>query len=66
MQFYDVKAREKVEIDDSKMTKKKFVRETKNGSTQTRYAVRAQNNGTNLTRFVTEAQYNELNVPEEN
>lgn len=65
IEFYDVKLREKVQIDESQIKRKKYVRETKNGNTQTRYAIRANNNGTNLTKFVSEATYNELNVPEE-
>lgn len=65
MQFYDVRSKSKVEIDDSKLTRKKYVRTTKNGSTQTRYAVRASHNGGNLTRFVSEADYNSMSAPEE-
>ncbi len=65
MQFYNVKSRAKVEIDESELSKKKFVRTTKSGSTQTRYAARANVDGTTLTRFITEADYNRLNVPEE-
>ena len=65
IEFYDVKLREKVQIDETQIKRKKYVRETKNGNTQTRYAIRANNNGTNLTKFVSEATYNELDVPEE-
>lgn len=65
MQFYDVRTKSKVDIDDSKLTKKKYTRTTKSGSTQVRYAVRASHNGGNLTRFVSEADFNGLSVPEE-
>lgn len=65
MMFYDVRSREKVEIDDSKLTKRKYESQTSTGKTQTRYAVRAQHNGGNLTRFVTADLYNSLDVPEE-
>lgn len=66
IQFYDVKARAKVDVPVSDVKRKKYVRETKNGSTQVRYAVRANYNGTNLTKFVSEATYNELSdCPEE-
>lgn len=65
MQFYNVKSRSKVDVPESDLTKKKFVRTTKTGSTQTRYAARAAVDGTNLTRFITEADYNKLNVPED-
>lgn len=65
MQFYNVKSRAKVEIDESELSKKKFVRTTKSGGTQTRYAARANVDGTTLTRFITEADYNRLSVPEE-
>lgn len=65
MQFYNVKSRSKVEVAENDLTKKKFIRTTKTGSTQTRYAARATVDGTKLTRFITEADYNGLNVPEE-
>ena len=66
MQFYDVRTKSKVDVDESKLTKKKYARTTKSGSTQVRYALRANHNGSNLTRFVSEADYNSTNVPEEN
>ncbi len=66
IEFYDVKLREKVQIDESNVTRRKYERTTKSGSTQVRYALRANNNGTNLTKFVSQADYMALNVPEEN
>jgi hypothetical protein len=66
IEFYDVKLREKVQIDESQIKRKKYERTTKSGATQVRYAIRANNNGTNLTKFVSEATYMGLNVPEEN
>lgn len=65
MQFYNVKTRSKVEVSENELSKKKFVRTTKSGGTQTRYAARANVNGANLTRFITEADYNRLDVPVE-
>jgi hypothetical protein len=65
MQFYDVKARKKVEVPEGQLKKKTYTRKTVNGTTQTRYAVRANYNGTNLTKFVSKDAYEALNVPVE-
>lgn len=65
MMFYDVRSRTKVEINDDKLTKRKYTRETSTGKIQTRYAVRAVHNGGNLTRFVSADVYNSLTIPEE-
>lgn len=65
MQFYNVKSRSKVDVPETELAKKKFVRATKDGRTQVRYAARADVNGSKLTRFITEADYNRLDVPEE-
>jgi hypothetical protein len=65
IQFYDVKLRQKVSIPESSVRKTKFERTTKDGSTQTRYALRATNEGTNLTKFCSKADWEALNVPEE-
>ena len=66
IEFYDVKARAKVQVPMSDVKRKKYERETKNGTTQVRYAVRANHNGTNLTKFVSKDTYESLSVPEEN
>ena len=65
IEFYDVKKREKVQIDESQVKKTKYEREGKNGKTNVRYALRAQNEGTNLTKFVSEADWKALDAPEE-
>ena len=65
MQFYDVKARKKVEVPEGQLKKKTYTRKTVNGTTQTRYAVRANYNGTNLTKFVSKDTYEKLDVPVE-
>lgn len=66
MKFYDVKTRSSVEVNDNDLTRKKYIRQTKNGFTQTRYAVRAAYNGRWLTKFVSESAYKSLRAPEEN
>lgn len=52
--FYNVKSRQTVSIPDEEITKTKYERQTKDGSTQYRYAFRAKDKetGTNLTKFV--------------
>ncbi len=64
MQFYNVKTRSKVEVPDTDVKKKKYVRQTTKGE-QVRYAVRANVDGTNLTKFVGKDVYDSLQVPEE-
>lgn len=54
VEFYDVKVRKKVKIDEKNITKTKFT--TKNG--QTRYGLRAQTkDGRNLTKFVSQKDW---------
>jgi hypothetical protein len=65
IEFYDVKKREKVQIDEGQVKKTKYEREGKDGKTNVRYALRAQNEGTNLTKFVSEADWKALDAPEE-
>lgn len=61
--FYNVKTRQKEEIDESQIRKTTYVNK-KTGRTS--YALRAKgSDGTNLTKFVTEDVYNSLNVPTE-
>lgn len=62
--FYDVKKREKVEVPVSQCYKVRYERETKDGSTQVRYAVKAEVDGSRLTKFVSEADWRELSCPE--
>jgi hypothetical protein len=56
VQFYNVKSRAKVDIDDEKVKKVKYARTGKDGSVQYRYAFRAvdESTGTNLTKFVSQ------------
>ena len=62
IEFYDVKIRSKVQIDESKVKKATF--NTKNG--QVRYGLRAKTeDGRNLTKFVSKSYWDELKVPEE-
>jgi hypothetical protein len=63
IQFYDVAKREKVTVPVSGVKKRTYTRTTKNGSTQTRYAVVAERDGKKLTKFVNEEMYNSLDVP---
>jgi len=65
MRFYNVRTRDFVDVDDKAVTKKKYVRQTKNGKTQTRYAVRANYNGAALTKFISESTFLSLSAPEE-
>ena len=61
IQFYNVKKRKKVEIDESDVEKVTYDRELKDGSTQTRYAFKAQDDdGTNLTKFCSKADFESL------
>ena len=61
IQFYNVKKRKKVEIDESKVEKVTYDRELKDGKTQTRYAFKAQDDdGTNLTNFCSKADFEAL------
>jgi hypothetical protein len=65
VQFYDVKARAKVDVAEGDIRKTKYVRKLTGGSTQTRYALRAKHNGVNLTKFVNQQVWDSMNVPEE-
>lgn len=60
--FYDVKTREKVSIDDTNVMKTTFT--TKNG--QTRYGVRGKTqDGRMLTKFVSKADWDNMKYKEE-
>lgn len=64
IEFYDVKARQKVSIPVSQVQKTKYERQTKDGATQVRYAVRAKSSsGGNLTKFVSKDMWDSLDVP---
>lgn len=62
VEFYDVKTRKKVKIDDKNVVKTKFT--TKNG--QTRYGLRAKtSDGRNLTKFVSQKDWEKASFAEE-
>lgn len=62
VEFYDVKLRAKVKVEESQVKKTTF--KTKNG--QTRYGLRAKtDDGRNLTKFVSKGDWDTLEVPEE-
>ena len=63
IEFYNVKKRKKVQINDSEIKKVEYKRETTKG-VQVRYAFRAQDDdGTNLTKFVSKADYDKVDAP---
>ena len=63
IEFYNVKKRQKVSIDESGIEKVEYKRETSKG-TQVRYAFRAKDDdGTNLTKFVSKTDYDNINAP---
>mgnify|MGYP001357396861 FL=1 len=60
IEFYNVKKRKKVQIDESSIEKVEYKRETTKG-VQIRYAFKAQDDdGTNLTKFCSKADYDKL------
>lgn len=60
VEFYDVKHRQKVSIDESNIMKTTF--NTKNG--QVRYGLRGKTeDGRMLTKFVSKADWDGMNVP---
>ena len=60
VEFYDVKLRKKVAIEEANIVKVTFT--TKKGGL--RYGLRAKTeDGRNLTKFVSKAAWDELNVP---
>ena len=61
IEFYNVKKRKKVSIDESKIEKVEYNRKLKDGSTQVRYAFKAvDDDGTNLTKFCSKVDYDKL------
>ena len=65
VEFYNVKKRKKVSIDDVKITKTKYTRTLKDGSTQIRYAFKAQDDdGSNLTKFCNQQDWENISAPE--
>ena len=63
IEFYNVKKRKKVSINESEIKKVEYKRETTKG-VQVRYAFRAQDDdGTNLTKFVSKTDYDKVDAP---
>ena len=63
IEFYNVKKRKKVSIEESAISKVEYKRETTKG-VQIRYAFRAQDDdGTNLTKFVSKTDYDKVDAP---
>lgn len=63
VQFYDVKAKKKVSIEEGNIKKTKFEKKTKNGSLQVRYAFQATHDGRKLYKFVSKGDWDKLNAP---
>lgn len=64
IEFYNVKKREKVSIDESAVKKVKYERST-GGGPQVRYAFQAvDDDGTKLTKFCSEDAWKALDAPE--
>lgn len=63
VEFYDVKSRSKVSLDNAQITKVTYESTTKSGKTQVRYALRGDHNGSKLTKFVSQADWDALDVP---
>ena len=61
--FYDVKSRKLVSIDESDVKKIVYRRRLKTGRTQLRYALRAWYDGRWLTKFCTKSLFDCLQVP---
>lgn len=62
IEFYSVKSRQKVSIDESQV--KKVVYHPQGSEGKPRYALRAEHEGSNLTKFISKDTYDTLNVPE--
>lgn len=61
IEFYNVRKRKKVSIDEANIEKKTYERETKDGKKQIRYAFHAvDDDGTNLTKFCSENDWDKL------
>lgn len=63
IEFYSVKAREKVSVPLSAVRKKTYTKETKTGAVQTRYALVAKHDGSSLTKFVSKADFDAVKAP---
>lgn len=58
IEFYNVKKKKKVKIDQSNVSKHVYEKETKTGKLSVRYALKAvDEDGTKLTKFCSKADY---------
>jgi len=61
IEFYNVKKKKKVQIDESKVTKQAMERTTKTGKLSVRYALRTvDDDGVKLTKFCSKADYDKI------
>tara|TARA_Y100000361_G_C11138538_1_gene333609 strand:+ start:564 stop:758 length:195 start_codon:yes stop_codon:yes gene_type:complete len=61
IKFYNVKKKESVEIDESKVEKHVYERKTKTGKISIRYALKAvDEDGTKLTKFCSKADFDSI------
>lgn len=61
IEFYDVKTRQKVTVDEKNV--KKVVYHPQGSGGKPRYAVRGEHEGRNLTKFVSKDAYDTLDLP---
>lgn len=63
IEFYNVKKKQKVQIDSSKVEKVKITKLSKAGKVRIRYAFKSvDEDGTKLTRFCSEAEFNNFST----
>jgi predicted metalloprotease with PDZ domain len=61
IEFYNVKKKQKVQVDSSKVTKHTYEKTAKSGKLTIRYALKAvDEDGTKLTKFCSKAVYEEI------
>lgn len=60
IEFYDVKNKQKVSVDESTVEKVTYERQTKSGTTQVRYALKAVKDGVKLTKFVSKETWDSI------
>jgi hypothetical protein len=66
MEFYNVKTKSKVNVNENQVKKQRFTRETSGGKKQTRFALVAEVEGTRLFRFVNQDTFESVKAPELN
>lgn len=61
IEFYNVKKKKKVSIDEASVTKHSYEKTTKTGKQSIRYALKAvDDDGTKLTKFCSKADYDKI------